>query len=351
MWRILAALAAAVALLGSGAAPAPASGPASGAGVAPAAVAFASQPRHSDRGVDQVVIISIAGLRPDAITVLGERGTPNLHRLLREGASTLNARNLIEQTTTLPNHASMLTSQRVTVSAGGMGVDFNYDPGGTIHRAAKRYVPSAFDVVDAGGGSSGLFASKSKFAYFARSWVHSLDAYVNDTPEVATGALVKRLSSDDPLELSFLHLRQPDASGHGHGWMSRQYLQAVTAMDKQVGRVLTAIDASPTLSGHTVVIVTSDHGGEWHNHHTQTRLHNFRVPFLVWGADVAEGADLYALNPVSRHDPVRSRPGYTGVQPIRNGEVANLATDLLDLPAIPSSLFDADHDLNVFPLP
>jgi hypothetical protein len=340
MWRIAGALAVTVALFVS-ATPAEQ--------LAPATLPAHSTPAAHD--IDQVIIVSIDGLRPDAITVLGERGTPNLHRLLREGASTLNARNLIEQTTTLPNHASMLTSQRVTVSAGGMGVSFNYDRGGTIHDVAKRYVPSVFDVVAAGGGSSGLFASKSKFVYFDRSWQHSIDEYVNDAPEVATHELIDRLTSDDPLELSFLHLRQPDASGHGHGWMSRSYLQAVTAMDKLVGKILIAIDASPTLSGHTVLIVTSDHGGEWRDHHDQKRVHNFRVPFLVWGADVAAGADLYALNPSSRVDPVRSRPEYSGAQPIRNGEVGNLATDLLGLPAIPSSLFDADHDLNVFPLP
>ena len=34
-------------------------------------------------------------------------------------------------------------------------------------------------------------------------------------------------------------------------------------------------------------------------------------------------------------------------QPVRNGAVANLALDLLDLPAVPGSEHDADLDLDV----
>ena len=42
--------------------------------------------------VTQVVVISIDGLNPKAITRLGSAGVPVLHGLMAEGASTLNAR-------------------------------------------------------------------------------------------------------------------------------------------------------------------------------------------------------------------------------------------------------------------
>jgi hypothetical protein len=323
----------------------------------------AAPPAGSETGtaIRHVIVISIDGLRPDAIVRLGAAGAPGIHRLMREGAYTLNARNLIEHTITLPNHAGMVTGQRVKAAAGGTGVSFNTDRGGTIHDTAGRYMFSVFDVVHDAGGSTGMYVGKDKFDFLDRSWdaVHGapdttgaddgrdkIDEYVVGHPEQA---LVERLSSGSLFAFSFLHLRQPDSAGHHHGWMSAKYLAAVTSADHAVGAVLDAIDASPERTADTAIVLTADHGGRGTHHGTVTRPENYTVPFIVWGPGVPAGADLYALNPGTRLDPGTGRPGYDGVQPIRNGEVANLALDLLELPAIPGSLFDARQDLEVLP--
>ena len=52
----------------------------------------------ADNAVDRVIAISIDGLNPRAIQELGESRTPAFHRLMREGAYTLNARTVREQT-------------------------------------------------------------------------------------------------------------------------------------------------------------------------------------------------------------------------------------------------------------
>ena len=56
--------------------------------------------------ITRVVVISVDGLNPDAITQLGATGTPTFHRLMSEGAWTFNARTEVEQTVTLPNHTA-----------------------------------------------------------------------------------------------------------------------------------------------------------------------------------------------------------------------------------------------------
>ena len=74
------------------------------------------------------------------------------------------------------------------------------------------------------------------------------------------------------------------------------------------------------------------------------------VPFYVWGPDAGVGhGDLYAANP-TRYDPGTGFPySLTVWPPIRNGDAANLALDLLGLPSITGSIINARQDLSVSP--
>ena len=147
--------------------------PAPSSGLSPAketVVPTAPTDESADNAIDRVIAISIDGLNPDAIQKLGKSGTPAFHRLMGEGAYTLNARTVREQTHTLPNHIAMLTGRRVDDEHGGHGYTGNFDNGSTVHQAAGHYVASAFDVVHDHGDSTALFASKRKFDLYERTW-------------------------------------------------------------------------------------------------------------------------------------------------------------------------------------
>ena len=97
-------------------------------------------------------------------------------------------------------------------------------------------------------------------------------------------------------------------------------------------------------SGTSVtVVLTADHGGLGRSHSDPALAVNYTVPFLAWGVGVTPGTDLYAINPTYT-DPKRAQTTYADA-PIRNGDVANLALDLLELPAVPGSEHDATQDL------
>lgn len=325
----------------------------------PATLAAASS--SADDPVDRVVAISVDGLNPKAITELGRSGAPNFHRLMREGASTLNARTAREQTRTLPNHTGMLTGRRIDDRRGGHGVTFNSDTGTTVHRAAGEYVASVFDVVHDRGGSTALFTAKKKFALYQRTWNSKgatdkvganngrakIDRFTVDTNN---SRLVGKVTADlrqSPRTFTFVHLSLPDEAGHDHRFMGPDYLRAVRQTDQLLGQILTTISARPSLRAHTLVILTADHGGNGGSHSKASKLANYRVPFMVWGPGVAAGRNLYTLNSTYR-SPGSKRTSYSGRQPIRNGDLANLATDVLDLPRVPGSQFDKRRTLTPF---
>jgi hypothetical protein len=325
-------------------------------------VAAAAAP--DDDHINYVLAISIDGLNPQAIRDLGPEGAPNLYRLMTEGTSTLNARTALESTSTLPNHTGMLTARRVDARRGGHGVDFNDDESKTtVHRAAGRYIASVFDVVHDRSRATALYTSKDKFALYNRSWSRRHGAV--DTIGVNDGrdkidifsylededALIEQVLADlgdGAAPFTFLHLSSTDKVGHASGYMGPDYVNQVAVVDARVGRLLDLVEATPELQEHLAVILTSDHGGLGRSHSAAGDAVNYTIPFMVWGSGVIAGGDLYATNPAYA-DPGTTRPNYAAdPQPIRNGTMGNLATDLLDLPRIPGSQMNSERNLLVF---
>lgn len=300
---------------------------------------------------EHVILISVDGLRADAITALGPKKAPNLHFLIEQGAATLNARTDADLAVTLPNHTCMLTGLGVNGDNGHNYHD-NGEPTGTLHEVKGRYLPSIFDVVYKKGLRTALFASKLKFKLYLKSYSELINsAQINAYDDAQTiQAAVQELTTHTP-HFMFIHVTAPDHTGHHAGWdlaADSPYLKAVQDDDALIGQLLLAIQQNDRLRDTTAVIVTADHGGHDKTHGDMDDPRDITIPFLVWGADVAKGADLYTLNPQSRKDPGSAQIPYEAeAQPIRNGDAANLALSLLGLPTIENSTINALQDLLV----
>ena len=293
----------------------------------------------------RVILISVDGLNPAALRELGRDGTPHIHRLMAEGAATLNARTQVEMTTTLPNHTSLVTGRRIERKRQGHGVTWNsHIPGSTVQKAAGHAVASIFSLLHKSGMNTALFAAKSKFSLFDRSWPGIDRVTIKDEKDLA---LTKAVRSDlvaHSRAFTFLHLGGVDKTGHADGFMSAGYLTAVRRVDAKIGMLLKTIRAHPRLDDLTVVL-TADHGGRGNGHSDPRKPANYRVPFIVWGPGVTHD-DLYDLNPTYQ-SPGRRRVGFSGDQPIRNGDAANFVADLLGLGPVPNSLWNAEQELRV----
>lgn len=317
--------------------------------LAPAAQAPGIAPAPPAGAVERVLVISLDGLNPTALRRLGSERTPVLHALMDTGAWTLEARSSVEGTFTLPNHTSMVTGRRIDASRGGHGVTWNDERRhpATVQEAAGGPVESVFSTLHSAGLSTGLFVTKRKFSLFTRSWPNAIDRYTQlEEKDDAIARAARRDLVRIQRPFTFVHLGDIDATGHDTRFMGPEYLEAVAGADRNVGRILEGLRRAGT-DTTTLVVVTADHGGKGHTHYDPDERFNYRVPFFVRGPGVPAGVDLYALNPTYA-DPGLTRPAYTGVQPIRNGAVANLVTDALGVGPVPGSQIDADQDLEVF---
>lgn len=320
---------------------------------------------------EHVILISVDGLRPAAISQLGETQLPNFYRFREQGVWTDNARTDFDYTRTLPNHSSMLTARPVTGKQ-GHGQTSNSMPTAetTLHNntGEEAYVTSIFDVVHDHGLTTALYVSKDKFVLFEQSYneqagatdtvgenngTDKIDRYVFLSPDRTADALVSQYLVDMSEELfnfSFIHLVDTDSAGHGNKWQTDGYLDSVKRIDGYLGKIFALVDTNGSLSDNTAIILVADHGGAGRAHGDAEDFENYQIPFYVWSTEVSVGRELYDLNSLSRTSPGQARPDYSTQgrqQPIRNGDAANLSLQLLGLPAIsdPGAIINSNQDL------
>ena len=327
-------------------------------------------PAHAAGDAQYVIQISVDGAAANFLQYqINDDQLPNFKRFHTEGAWTHNARTDFDYTVTLPNHTCMITGRPVYDKTGSQAAYpghlwvHNGEPGAAdLHKNAKGYVKSTFDVAHDNGLRTALFASKTKFALYDQSYNAATGAPDTNGPDngrdkvdvavINENALALTCSfvlamNERPFHYTFLHIRSCDSAGHAHGWGSPQYTAAVKQVDGYLGMIFEMIATNEQLAGKTAIVLTADHGGFSLNHSIKSDPLNYTIPFYTWGAGVAQGADLYNLNAATRGEPHMRRVDYAGnqPQPIRNGDAGNLALRLLGLGPVPDSFINAKQDL------
>lgn len=283
-----------------------------------AAVAFEAPPpaAPAPRPYDHVLIVSLDGLRPDAIALTD---APNLTRLREVGTDATEART-ITHSYTLPSHTSMLSG--VDTNVHGL-LHNNFTPRFGFSRAA----PIFYYAHDAGLATA-MFVSKPKLRHIAIPG--SVDVFTRPdyvcTRVVSAAAEYLRTA---PAGVTFVHLSEPDEFGHSRGWMTEAYLRGIASVDRCVGTLLTAIASRPDRD-RVLMIFTSDHGGHGRSHGSQQEV-DMRIPWIAWGSRAVRGA--YA-GPVSTMDTAATALAALGV-PVPEGMVGRPVRAVLDGP-VPS---------------
>jgi arylsulfatase A-like enzyme len=191
-------------------------------------------------------------------------------------------------------------------------------------------VTTIFAEAKKAGFSTAMFVGKEKFRHLEVPG--TLDRFDYDraaSGEMATnaagemvmgknGTVLARVVSKDAAAyiqekkpaLCFIHLTDPDNSGHQYGWGSPEQIKAFGEVDAALGVILQAIrDAG--IADQSVLIISADHGG-----HAKTHGRNIPddmiIPWIAWGKGVKKGFEI--------------------ADPVKTSDTAATALWLLDVP-------------------
>src|SRR6185436_1984494 len=218
----------------------------------------------------RVLILSIDGLRPDAIALAP---MPNLMTLMQHSAYTLNAQT-VYPSVTLVSHASMLGG----VCPSKHGVDWNdYLP-----ERGFAIGTDLFDLAHAAGLQTVMYVGKEKLRQLTEPSSTDIFTYINDRDLVITDRLIEDFPQD--FGLLFVHFPLVDGMGHVYGWMSPQQLSVAFRADEALGQLLGALDARD-LRDETLIIITADHGGH-DTTHGSSLPEDMTIPWVASGPGI-----------------------------------------------------------------
>ena len=220
--------------------------------------------------IKQVLIISVDGLRPDAIALAP---MPNLLALMQSGAYSLTAQT-IYPSVTLPSHASMLTG----LCPAQTGVDWNdYLP----ERGVAKGI-SLFTLAKQAGLYTVMIVGKKKLRQVTPPDTTDVFQFINDRDVVLADLAAPTLEKG--FDLAFIHLATTDDMGHAYGWLSPQQISVIRRADEAIGTILAALDEAG-LRQDTLVIVTADHGGHEQTHGSKLPV-DMTIPWIMNGPGV-----------------------------------------------------------------
>ena len=224
----------------------------------------------------KVILISIDGMRPDGVL---QCGNDYVQTLIQIGAYALDAQTVFPSVT-LPCHMSMFHS----VPPERHGITTN------LYMPQVRPVSGLFEQAAGAGLSCAMYYGWEPLRDISRPgslrYAEYIHSYAEDaTDGYLTDRAIARIEKDRP-DFAFLYMVETDEKGgHDSGWMTKIYLDYVSAAIDNVRRVIEAFGDEYT------VIITADHGGHGRGHGSADPQ-DMTIPMFFVGKSFTPGQAL-----------------------------------------------------------
>ena len=252
----------------------------------------------------KVLLISVDGMRPDALV-----DNAIAQSYIKRATYTMEER-AVMPSVTLPCHMSMFHS----VTPGRHGTTTN------VYMPQVRPVNGICEVLKVAKKKSAFFFNWEELRDLSRPGTLSRSFFCRGgeigyakANDITTDAAIDYIANND-VDFVFLYLGYPDGAGHAHGWMTKEYFDAVENSWQNIDRI------AKTLPEDFVVIVTADHGGHDRSHGTEMP-EDMTIPFIVFGKGIEAGK---VLEDVCIIDVPPTVAGLLGVEPDSDWEGKNV---------------------------
>ena len=239
---------------------------------------------NSNKENIHIIVLGLDGLRPDAIE---SAKTPNLHRLIMDGTSTMNAR-AVYPTSSGANWSSMILG----CGPDQHGIDNN---GWTLENrkiipvAEKNnaYSPSIFDIIKDKYPDKRISAVLEWYTivnYFDASVPDTL-IDVSSTIEAIDKIILEVVENNSMFVFS--QIDHMDHAGHSLGYGTEKYNLEIESLDTEIGRLIDSLKENG-LYENTYIITLSDHGGIGFGHGNKS-IEEYTIPFIINGPGIKQG--------------------------------------------------------------
>lgn len=239
--------------------------------------------------VRRVVLVVLDGLRPDAIPAFSLN---SMRALASEGAYTALGTTVAPSVT-----AACMASVLCGVAPESHGVKSTRFH---IPRRSRPIHPMPALLRDAGLPTSFFMADVPLLCrglakrIARRVGIGNASCKGRDTASVLDAARKTLQEQQDGLIV--FHWAEADNAGHAHGWMSDDYADAASKMDRCLGQLADMIDAPA--DPDTLLIAMADHGGggEVLTDHESDHPLDRTIPIMMTGGGIAAGTALPAAS-------------------------------------------------------
>ena len=227
---------------------------------------------------EHVVVIGIDGLTGEGLM---QAKTPVMDKLIANGAFKYDARAILP-TVSAPNWGAMIHGAGPEATGIISNDHQKWMP--PVDNSRMGMFPSIFNIIreqlpEAEQGA--IFHWDGFGQLFQKETVNRFDTY--HSPEETIRQVGDYITSKKPTFL-FIQLDHVDGAGHGHGYKSPEYLEAVAKADSLTGQIIESIRQAG-IEGNTLVMIVSDHGGIYTGHGGES-TDEINVPVIFYGKGV-----------------------------------------------------------------
>lgn len=239
----------------------------------------------------RVILIGIDGVSAEGFQY---SNTPVISSLISKGAISLKTRGVMP-TVSAPNWASILSGagpeQHGVTSNNWSLMNQGFEP---TAKDADGYFPSIFTIIrkQMPKAITAMFYDWDWLGTFVNKKYISKEQYIQGHVMVTSIAL-DYIKKEKPV-FTFIYYGLPDETGHGKGFNTKDYYQAINDIDTEIGKIVSGLQESK-LAQNTTLIITSDHGGIGTGHGGESMI-ELEVPWIITGPGIKKNVLLESAN-------------------------------------------------------